>query len=87
MGFNSAFKGLICELLVSVILRLFRRIFLISTFPLDMVPLDIIKRNLFFFSMYQVTRLCNLEIPEMLRPSLLRYVAWCYWYLVTDVSE
>jgi len=42
---------------VSVILELFRGMFLISTFLLDMVPLDIIKRNWFFFSLYKVTML------------------------------
>jgi hypothetical protein len=51
---------LICESLLSVHLRLFREIFLISTFLLDMAPLDIIKSNLFFFSLHQVTRLYNL---------------------------
>ena len=50
----------ICELLVAVILLLFREIFLTSTFLLDMVPLDVIKSNLFFFSLHQVTRLYNL---------------------------
>jgi hypothetical protein len=50
----------ICEWLVSVILRLFKRIFLIFTFLLDIMPLDIIKRNWFFFWLHQVTRLYNL---------------------------
>jgi hypothetical protein len=42
----------ICESLVSVILRLFRGIFLISTFLLGMLPLDFIK--IMYFSSHSI---------------------------------
>ena len=49
-----------CVSLVSVILQLFSGIFLISTFPLDMAPIDIIK--VICFSSHLIENLSPLKL-------------------------